>query len=354
MLPRKPNINRNKSPRLDVVGQEPSPDRPGQMLRKARQARKLDIEDIASRLNLKPSVIRALEADNYKSIPTTFVKGYLRNYAKLLGLPSDQLVKMYEAATGCVDPMDEAHPLPEPSKKPGHVGFGSALVALLVLMCGVLVAWYWKSGGAETGSVPNYVGPDVELVEKISSPKIVDQDKAVNQTPQQKELSPESLPEHQSDQLVPSIVKKTTPQPESRGETTAAQTHKSPVLHDSNTPIVPSEQTRPGQMAAGMQPQRPTRSAMATDIKPEELARVDRARLEMQFSEKCWIEVRDKFNKVLVSTIKANGSHLKLEGQPPFDIKIGNGKAVKLSYNGEPVRFAYSNKTSVARLSVGE
>ena len=66
---------------------------PGNMLTKARTELGMSVEDVAAELRLSPRQISALEKDDYHSLPgPTYVRGYLRNYARLLGLPESEVI----------------------------------------------------------------------------------------------------------------------------------------------------------------------------------------------------------------------------------------------------------------------
>ncbi len=68
----------------------------GAQLAAARKARKLDVDRVARELNLNVAVITALENDDGAALPAPiFVKGYLRSYARLVGLPEEELVRSY-------------------------------------------------------------------------------------------------------------------------------------------------------------------------------------------------------------------------------------------------------------------
>ncbi len=78
----------------------------GRRLAAARKERGLDIRVVASELHLDASTIEALEADDTESLPAAiFVKGYLRSYARLVGLPEDEIVSAYSAQTGDPPPL---------------------------------------------------------------------------------------------------------------------------------------------------------------------------------------------------------------------------------------------------------
>jgi cytoskeleton protein RodZ len=75
------------------------PGGPGAALREARESAGLTIEQVADRLHLLQSVVSSLEQDCYDRIRgDTFVRGYLRNYARLLGIDGDEIVARYRAA----------------------------------------------------------------------------------------------------------------------------------------------------------------------------------------------------------------------------------------------------------------
>ena len=62
---------------------------PGSLLKNARVAAGLGLLDVATKLHLDQRVITALEEDEFDALPTaTFVRGYLRSYTQLLGLPA--------------------------------------------------------------------------------------------------------------------------------------------------------------------------------------------------------------------------------------------------------------------------
>lgn len=78
----------------------------GARLVAARKARKLDIEKVATELKLDVSTIRALENDDRAALPASiFVKGYLRNYARLVGLAEEDLLRTYTEQAGELPPL---------------------------------------------------------------------------------------------------------------------------------------------------------------------------------------------------------------------------------------------------------
>ena len=67
----------------------------GASLKKARESKKLSIEDAAKGLYVAPSIVIALEEEAFDNIgPGVYVKGHLKNYATFLGLPAEEMLKV--------------------------------------------------------------------------------------------------------------------------------------------------------------------------------------------------------------------------------------------------------------------
>jgi len=78
----------------------------GARLRAAREARQLGLDNVAAELKLDVAVVRALENDDRQHLPAAiFVQGYLRSYARLVGLPEQELVRDYAADQGALPPL---------------------------------------------------------------------------------------------------------------------------------------------------------------------------------------------------------------------------------------------------------
>lgn len=71
---------------------------PGARLREAREAANISIDKIATSLLLDPNIIKAIEEDAFDRLPApAFVRGYLRGYARMLGLPAGPILDMYDS-----------------------------------------------------------------------------------------------------------------------------------------------------------------------------------------------------------------------------------------------------------------
>lgn len=75
---------------------EDAPPTPGARLAAIRIQKEFSTEYVAGKLHLRVRIIELIEADDYHSLPEpVFIKGYLRAYAKLLGVSADPLLETF-------------------------------------------------------------------------------------------------------------------------------------------------------------------------------------------------------------------------------------------------------------------
>jgi len=68
----------------------------GTYFRHAREARGLDLRDAAQQTRISINYLKAIEDEDFSKLPgEVFVKGFLKNYARFLHLPEDEVVKLY-------------------------------------------------------------------------------------------------------------------------------------------------------------------------------------------------------------------------------------------------------------------
>lgn len=112
----------------------------GARLRAARNQSNLQIEQVAQQLHLHPRIIMAIENDDQTALPEPiFVQGYLRSYARLLGLPADEMVRRYCAQgvspppLAAIGPRRKAPMLPLPSAR--------TMRGLILLLLAAILVW---------------------------------------------------------------------------------------------------------------------------------------------------------------------------------------------------------------------
>ena len=117
---------------------------PGARLRQAREAANLRVGDIATALRLEPKMIQALESDSFDRLPApTFVRGYLRGYARTVGLAPDPLLELYERH-GFTPPAINPDPVETSQAHTSDLVFRLATFAIGAGLVVLVVLW-WNS-----------------------------------------------------------------------------------------------------------------------------------------------------------------------------------------------------------------
>lgn len=112
----------------------------GAQLRDARDRHQLKIEQVASELHLDPEIIRAIERDDPASLPAPiFVQGYLRSYARLVGLPEEAILRRYTAQRVAPPPLSVIRPdTPLPLF---HLPSARLIRNVILVLLGAILLW---------------------------------------------------------------------------------------------------------------------------------------------------------------------------------------------------------------------
>lgn len=94
---------------------ELSSDQPlGKQLRAVRQTAKLNLDQVAAATKIQKKFIQALENGKYDQFPAeVYARGFLENYAKFLGFPTDEVLLQYKRERGVTESTDRPLPLPQ-------------------------------------------------------------------------------------------------------------------------------------------------------------------------------------------------------------------------------------------------
>jgi cytoskeleton protein RodZ len=143
----------------------------GMALKSARRRQEMSLADVSRRLNISSDFLASLEAGTFDDLPgPTYVVGFLRSYARLVGIDSDALVDSYRGLAGQA-PLIQTYNMPMTARPPQRSG---PLVASVVVVLAVLAysGWYWVNGTAQNDvlttelatpevTVPTTVGADL-------------------------------------------------------------------------------------------------------------------------------------------------------------------------------------------------
>jgi cytoskeleton protein RodZ len=330
---------------------------PGRLLYEARLDLRLAPEDVAQILHLSSKQIVALEQDDYKNLPgPTYVRGYLRSYAQLLGLSPEKVLESYNSLTIPSKPISLPQSAPPPQITSSDRLIKAATLGVAAIVLGLVYLW-WRSE-EESPTAP-------------SSPPAV-----ASQTPTIVPPAPTNPPENVS--MPPaagtSVVTNSAISPAVTEPALQAVTSDVARIPNNTTPAASVPATKPassnGQVTvSGMiinvapteplkqaSPATPSRTdrALERTRRAAEPAGVPRSRMVLRAMQESWVDVRDaRDNKLLYENVPA-GRSIAIEGVAPFNVFLGNAEGVRVEFNGQNFDISRYKRGQVARFTLGD
>lgn len=295
----------------------------GKTLREAREFAGLSVADVANQIKFASRQIEALEADDFKSLPEmTFVRGFVRSYAKILNMDVQPLLAALPQANVPpmpLTPISVEVPFPSaysPSRQ-NLIWLGAAL--LLAVLVVAFAVWHFTTP---------LVKPEVA---KIETPVLLPSKMQI--------ISASSV-------LETGVIASA---PAARPAFVAAQSlvTQSSVLATKPLSSKPRDTLPVASVKAEVLTQ-PTKPAVAPGVSPQT------AMLRLTFDAESWAEIKDGDDKILSSQVNLPGSELSLNGHAPFSLAIGHATSVRLYYRGKQVDLTPHIRSSseVARLTL--
>ncbi len=322
----------------------------GQRLQAAREANKIERSEVARWLKLDEKFIKAIEEGDEEHLPQpVFIAGYIRNYAKLVGLSPDELVQEFTKSHGT--PAPKIAKLPEPV--PGRMGkvaeslpkrFSVAAnshpanvkwfvtISAAIFVVGV-VSWitvFVSDGESDMAALE-----EQQVVTTVSS-------EPASTLPSSSSADQPDTTEPAGSDAAQSVSSKSdTGQTKSAAESESKTSEPEPKRITVPLQLKKLERSDPGVVAVMGE-----EALTAMDNLPKE-------NIAVRFTADSWVDIRDATGKRLIRSLGVAGVTKEVEGVAPFQVLIGYGPGVELSYNGEPFDFSkYQGKQEVARFTL--
>lgn len=313
------------------------PSSPGAQLRRAREARGESVHEVAFALKLSPRQVDALERDDFDALPgMAFLRGFMRNYARHVGLDAAPLLDAVQRMAGQgspdLSPIRNADgDLPSGgSRRSGSFPAGLVVLVLLVLLA---VGWYfdWFRTGTSP-SAETVVEPAPAFAPAPS--QAIEPQSAIQMTPPQ-----------------PAAVDPAEDAPDQVPSGTAAADGESATAAPDAAMDAAVETTPAGEAAAAPAADSVAASPAAPAAAPAATA-AGSGQLSFRFGADSWVEVRDASGTILHSGTNRAGSTRSVQGTAPFTLVVGNAANVTLEQDGKAVDLAAHVRGSVARLTL--
>lgn len=325
----------------------------GSYLKKHRELKHLSISAMSRQTKISATNLECLESNNFSELPNkTYVAGYIKSYAKLVGLDKETCLDLFESTYGIkVRPAKDLDGSIGTAEKGGfpdltekHIYFGvAAILGLSVL--------YWIFGGGNDGTVEKPEGKKITPQSLTASTPLIEREGSIDVVkPQTSKLSVDNVEKVEVAEASPRPVEKEKVEPQ-EGE------QKSELRPEMQ------EDTKKEEEAVKKIRFTPMNSVLY-DVDSEIITERVNELLPANIREKITLGKQNLYIRAhsgdswmtykvdggpIRKLVVRNGSGLYLKGDE-IRVFIGNVGAVKVFLNNQPLRFM--SKTSVRSLVV--
>ena len=300
--------------------------RPGELLKTAREAKGLTQEDVARKLNFLPLYVPALENEKFEPLHSvTFIKGYLRAYARFLEIDADEVLRCFAVHHPHLVKQEVHQPIEvmKPEKNTSSWLFKLLSLVVIIALAGAIIVW-WQSRTIETLPNVSNQGIQVDTLDgnTIMAPLKIDETTSVKSV---------EIEAKKADQLTADEVKAlqvtTTDKPQDQSKVIEPATAK-PVVIKEEKPVAAVKPPP----AAKVPPKYINGDLAAATAGNNSL-------VALSFTNECWVEVKDNTGRMLHASLMQTNDQVVLEGKPPFQVVFGNGTVAKIFYAGKAFDF---------------
>jgi cytoskeleton protein RodZ len=301
----------------------------GAELARARESQGLALADVAQRLKFAQRQLEALEQDRFDQLPgSTFVRGMVRNYARLLKLDAEPLLGRMGARLDAPDPgrIAARYSQPVPFSDNARRSTTVYLIASLAVLAGVgALAYQWYQ--------ERHAPPRTQMAKAA---------------PKRPEAAPR--PAEKPDKQVEKQVEKQAPK----------QVAEAPVAVEAPKARVEERKTAPVALVEKAPAPAPAEKDKATAAEKAAREKAIVAaplvagvhRIVFHCEEEAWLEVQDSNGRQLLSSLNPAGCERVVQGRGPFTLVIGNASHVQVLHNNKPIDLKPHTKLDIARLTL--
>ena len=377
------------------------------MLAEARKAKGLSQEDVASQLFLTATMIRQIDEGQFQALgKTAYIRGYLRTYAKVVGLSEDTVVAAFNEIQQVEVDTTEVHELVEEpvgvNRFTGPV-VQTGLIGLALVLLVMLLVWIFTDNeDANVGYRPADIEASVAEAGQREPPGLpsrelvvggvkVSNETAVEVSTDVEAASPATVLTSTADRVKPtptqSKVAQTRVVPTAQAPIRAdgqftekaalekaaleQAVAKNPVAEDpvAEDPVVEDPVAETGLADAAVADIETNSTAdqpLALPMNAASFTRVSQGagslitvstagddKLEFNFTDECWIEVFDAVGDQVYGDLNRTGDTLVVVGTAPFRVLFGKAPAAQLVFNGQRVsldRYTRADLTATIKL----
>jgi cytoskeleton protein RodZ len=291
----------NTAPTMDV----------GTLLKRKREELGYSQKQVADRLRLRLAVIEQIDNNQLATDQVaTFTRGYLRSYARLVGVDEAVVLAALDDAGDAQHQEQEMQSFSRKTKTEKHNSRIMLITwGVFIIITGISSLWWWQNQ------------QDNSLAQSVNDTAVVD--------------VPAVMEESDNAPALDEVVMQ---------ELTVAPEEVDPSVEAPSSDATPEEVLIEEPVAVEAEVAEPVQTA-ATLADEQQV-------ITMTFEADCWIQVKDAQGKTLISGIRKAGQDLELSGEAPFKVILGAPEGVAMTFASEPVDLSRYTAGKVARFTL--
>lgn len=309
----------------------------GNILKAAREAQGLSIHEVSGQLRLGVKQIQAIEQDDFDKLPQpSIVRGFIRNYARLLNIDVAPILEAYQRIVPNKAPLPlsvRSNASPSVIDQPARVFRPQRLLTLLIflILAGIAAYFYVNhikpqalkdaSLALDVEEISDTTGQEIPIPAPETAPATSDPLPASPMTENTDASSTAALPAEPEQSTAPSATSETST--------------SSPSNTNDNT-IVSTPTPATNQVAES--------TLKASD--PQ------KANLEFKVTEDSWVRIEDMQGKKIFSEVLPAGSERQVVTEKPVNITVGHAAGTQLTIDNQPYDLTQATRGRVARIQL--
>lgn len=313
----------------------------GNILKAARESQGLSIHEVCSHLRLGPKQIQAIEQDDFDKLPQpSIVRGFIRNYAKLLNIDVAPVLEAYQRMVPSTAPLPlsvRSNASPSIIDKPARTIRPQRILTFFIfLILAAILAYFYinhikpqalknASLALDVDEISETTGQEINVPAPMTDP-VTSPVASADATTPENAVAPSTLPATEPAAGIPAEV---APAAVAEPASTPSSTSDSTIV---STPTPAANNVVESTTLKSADPQK--------------------AILVFKVTEDSWVRIEDMQGKKVLSEVLTAGSEHNVTAEKPVNVIVGHAQGTQLTIDNQPYDLTQATRGRVARIQL--
>lgn len=312
----------------------------GSALKAARETQGLSIHEVSSQLRLGIKQIQAIEQDDFDKLPQpSIVRGFIRNYARLLNVDVQPILEAYQRIVPNNAPLPlnvrsngKSSVIDQPS---GTLRPQRVLILLFILALVAAAAYFYIN------QIKPHGLKDISL-----APEAIE---SSNSTEQEIALPPPEPALENVDTVPPAAETSPMDANTNVDQTVGPDTQATPSIINSTNATEPTANNSVSNTIVSTPTPATSQAVESTTL---QATNAQNANLTFKVTEDSWVRIEDVKGKTVFSEVLPAGTERQVMAEKPVNITVGHAAGTKLTIDNQPYDLTQATRGRVARIQL--